>query len=101
MIVKKYLSAGFALIGILSLGAILGSSRANAQQGTPISKADRTVWEYKLIIPNETGPDQHERRRNNLEAQLNEAGQEGWEALEAPYLKGVRYQVIIMKRPKV
>ena len=36
----------------------------------------------------------------SLEVQLQQAGAEGWELVEMPYLKGVRYQVMIMKRQK-
>jgi len=70
-------------------------------QGKPITTKESVVWEYKLIIPDEKGPDQHEHRRANLESQLNQAGQDGWEAFDTPNLKGIRYQVIIMKRPLV
>lgn len=84
---------------MIAVTSVALSLRVSAQGGQQIQKHEAIVWEYKLIIPNETGPDLHERRRANLEAQLNEAGRDGWEAVDTPYLKGVRYQVIIMKRP--
>lgn len=88
-----------SLAALIAITSVALSRTVSAQQGQPITKKESIVWEYKLIIPNETGPDLHERRRANLEAQLNEAGQDGWEAVDTPYLKGVRYQVVIMKRP--
>ncbi len=92
------------ILGCLAILALSGviAVRANAQDGKPIDKlpTSKVVWEYKVLIPNETGPDKHEQRRSNLEIQLAEVGQDGWELIESPYMKGIRYQMLIFKRPK-
>lgn len=71
---------------------------AQARQDSIVPTAPRTKWEYKVIIPRQEGPDLHEARRSAFEQQLNELGALGWEAVESPYLKGVRYQVTVLKR---
>lgn len=73
-----------------------------AQQGKPIDSlpAGKALWEYRVLIPNEEGPDKHEIRRNNVEVQLQDIGKDGWELVDMPYLKGIRYQVMIFKRLK-
>ena len=58
------------------------------------------VWECIVMIPSQTGKDLHEVRRKNVEDQLVEMGQDGWELIAMPYLKGVRYQVMVLKRPE-
>ena len=60
-----------------------------------------TQWEYIVMIPEQTGKDLHEQRRKNVEDQLIEMGNDGWELVEMPYLKGVRYQVMVLKRPNL
>lgn len=58
------------------------------------------VWEYIVMIPSQTGKDLHEVRRKAVEDQLIEMGNDGWELVTMPYLKGVRYQVMVLKRPQ-
>ncbi len=94
----KFLIPGLLAVAVVSVGALqIGQAQpsANLAIETPLAQ-----WEYKVIIPNEEGPDKHEQRRISLEVQLQQAGAEGWELVEMPYLKGVRYQVMVMKRPK-
>ncbi len=86
---------------LVVVGAIW-SVAARAQDGAPIGNDEPplTKWEYRVLIPNEMGPDKHEQRRSNLESQLIPIGEDGWELVEMPYLKGIRYQVMVFKRPK-
>jgi hypothetical protein len=50
-----------------------------------------------VLDPDDKGGDGE--RRARLQAQLVPLGKEGWEMVEMPYLKGVRYQVMVLKRP--
>ena len=71
-----------------------------AQDGKPIDERSGKQWEYMCLIPDEKGPDLHDERIIRLQKQLATAGKDGWELVEMPYLKGVRYQTMIFKREK-
>lgn len=90
------------IAGILLLGVFtFASTRTSlAQDGRPIDDAPRTQWEYMCLIPDEKGPDLHDERKIRLQKQLQTAGEDGWELVEMPYLKGVRYQVMVFKRAR-
>jgi|688.fasta_scaffold851299_1 hypothetical protein len=96
----KKQTINLSLLALLIGTVFLFTVNVRAQKNTQQAGNEPTIWEYKVMIPNETGPDQHERRRANIETQLLEAGSDGWEFVETAYLKGVRYQVMILKRPK-
>jgi hypothetical protein len=85
---------------LLLLGTLVLLRPAQAQETPIVEPSPATQWEYRVIIPSQEGPDLHEERRGVFEKQLNELGADGWEAVESPYLKGVRYQVTVLKRPK-
>lgn len=96
-----------ALVVVFLLGYFFGTgpiATASPRMGigTPqgTEKADNGAWEYLVLAPKAELPDLLEPRRKNFEDLLVEAGKDGWEYCDAPYLKGVRYQVIVMKRPK-
>jgi|GEM_PF-2417390 len=88
------------LLGLVALFGAIAVPRAMAQDGKPIDlqSSEKPKWEYRVLIPNEEGPDKHEERRRVLETQLRDVGQDGWELVQMPYLKGIRYQVMVFKR---
>ncbi|MCA0359525.1 MAG: hypothetical protein LCH41_00570 [Armatimonadetes bacterium] len=96
---SNYVLAACSAVLVVGL-AIFATAPARAQDGIKIEPTERSKWDYKVIIPKQEGPDLHEGRRAELEQELLTLGEEGWELVEMPYLKGVRYQVMILKRPK-
>jgi hypothetical protein len=87
-------NAKLILFTLLSCGLLsaLISGKAVSQQTPSAPK-----WEYMVVDPDDKGGDGE--RRGRLQAQLAPLGKDGWEVVEMPYLKGVRYQVVVLKRP--
>ncbi len=88
------------LVVIVITGLGLGILRGYSQEQRPVSTTTVQKWDYMVLIPDENGPDKHDERRMRLELQLQQVGNDGWELVTVPYLKGVRYQVLVFKRPK-
>ena len=88
----KTLIASLAIVLSVGLGLATGVSAKGPAQAPEVQK-----WEYIVVDPDDKGGDGE--RRGRLQAQLAPLGREGWEMVEMPYLKGVRYQVIVLKRP--
>jgi len=99
---QKNISSSLILAAIIVSGSVLFSQRANSQAvNEPIkSSSSDVIWEYKVMSPDSGAKDLQESRRAALEQQLVAPGNEGWELVEMPYLKGVRYQMMIFKRLK-
>jgi hypothetical protein len=85
--IAAYIFAAFCAILVLTTRGVSQDS---------VSKNGIPKWEYMVVDPDDKGGDGE--RRARLQAQLTPLGREGWEVVEAPYLKGVRYHVIILKR---
>jgi hypothetical protein len=78
--------------------AIAVSGRVSAQDPVSTSPSPGIKkWEYLVVDVDDKGGD--EERRTRLLAQLTPLGQQGWEMISMPQLKGIRYTVIVMKRP--
>ncbi len=93
------------VIGLLGfttaiLFSLLLARPSQAQDGAPIADRPNVQWEYMCLIPDEKGPDLHDERIIRLQKQLETVGKDGWELIEMPYLKGVRYQTMVFKRQK-
>ncbi len=86
----------FIAIIAIALSVGIGLSTSVSAKG-PAQAPAVQKWEYMVVDPDDKGGDGE--RRERLQAQLIPLGQEGWEMVEMPYLKGVRYQVVVLKRP--
>jgi hypothetical protein len=84
------------LLAIASLTFAVGG-RVFAQEPAPAAVTGIPKYEYLVLDPDDKGGDGE--RRERLQAQLTPLGREGWKVVEMPYLKGVRYQVIVLMRP--
>lgn len=85
------------VLPIVSLGALALAIATRVGGQEPASVPSFPTYEYMVIDPDDKGGDGE--RRGRLQAQLTPLGKEGWELVEMPYLKGIRYQVMVLKRP--
>ncbi len=93
----KRSSFPWVVLAIVSLSIAVGTRVFAQDPSAATAVSGIKKWEYIVVDVDDKGGD--EERRTRLLAQLTPLGQQGWEMISMPQLKGIRYTVIVMKRP--